>query len=152
MSSTPRVRLPSALEERWQAMRHFVVRADEAAERALQAEHSLSVTEYLALAALEYSDDGGHLRQQVLADAIPLNHSSVSRLVARLERAGLTERYHCQSDRRGVYTQITDRGRTTVRAARETYLRTVRATVEAYPGGAGGPNPVAALRPPTGGR
>ena len=79
-----------------------------------------------ALAALAYSDDGGHLRQQVLADAIPLNQSSVSRLVARLEKLGLTERYLCPTDRRGVYTQITDVGRATVEAARHTYLRVLK--------------------------
>lgn len=80
----------------------------------------------MALAALAYSDDDGHLRQQELADAIPLNHSSVSRLVARLENSGLTERYLCQTDRRGVYTQITQRGRTLVENARQTYLKTLQ--------------------------
>ncbi|OLF05843.1 hypothetical protein BLA60_34210 [Actinophytocola xinjiangensis] len=112
--------LPTPLERRWQALRQLQARVDDAVERALQREHALSVSEYQALAALGYSDDGGHLRQQVLADAIPLNHSSVSRLVARLERAGLTERYLCEADRRGVYTQITDHGRRLLERARET--------------------------------
>ncbi|MBV9847597.1 MAG: MarR family transcriptional regulator, partial [Kutzneria sp.] len=97
--------------------------------RVLQARHRISVSEYLALAALAYSDDDGHLRQQALAEAIPLNHSSVSRLVGRLERAGLSERYLCEFDRRGVYTQITAQGRRLVRAARETYLEVLGAVL-----------------------
>jgi DNA-binding MarR family transcriptional regulator len=120
------VELPTELEQRWQALRRLQGRADDAAERALQSAHGISVSEYMALAALAYSDDDGHLRQQELADAIPLNHSSVSRLVARLENSGLTERYLCQTDRRGVYTQITQRGRTLVENARQTYLKTLQ--------------------------
>ncbi|WP_080039629.1 MarR family winged helix-turn-helix transcriptional regulator [[Actinomadura] parvosata] len=118
----PRIELPSGLERRWQALRHLEAAVQEALDRALQNEHGLSVSEYTALAALAYSDDDGHLRQQVLAEAIPLRQSSVSRLVARLERMGLTERFHCPTDRRGVYTQITDRGRDVVTAARATYV------------------------------
>lgn len=123
------IRLPTATERRWQDLRRLQARIDESAERALRAEHQLSLSEYHALAALAYSNDGGHLRQQVLADAIPLNHSSVSRLVERLERAGLTERYLCESDRRGVYTQITAKGRRLIQQAHQTYLTTLRAAL-----------------------
>ncbi|MFF0771388.1 MarR family winged helix-turn-helix transcriptional regulator [Nonomuraea wenchangensis] len=125
----PRIELPSDLERRWQALRHLEATVQEALDRVLQNEHGLSVSEYTALAALAYSDDGGHLRQQALADAIPLRQSSVSRLVARLERMGLTERFHCPTDRRGVYTQITDRGREVVTAARATYVNVLRQTL-----------------------
>ena len=129
--SRPAIVLPTPLERRWQALRQLQARVDDAVERALHREHALSVSEYQALAALAYSDDDGHLRQQVLADAIPLNHSSVSRLVGRLERAGLTERYLCDEDRRGVYTQLTERGRQLLERARETYLRVLDAELRA---------------------
>lgn len=125
-----RVALPTELEQRWQALRQLQARVDEATERALQSAHALSVSEYMALAALAYSDDDGHLRQQELADAIPLNHSSVSRLVARLENSGLTERYLCQTDRRGVYTQVTQRGRALVENARQTFLKTLQEVLD----------------------
>jgi DNA-binding MarR family transcriptional regulator len=123
---SPRIQLPSALERHWQSMRILQGQVDDAAGRALGAEHGLSLSEYTALAALHYSDDDGHLRQQILADAIPLNQSSLSRLVGRLEKLGLTERYVCPNDRRGVYTQITDAGRAKVEEARPTYLRVLR--------------------------
>ncbi len=124
----PRIELPTEFERRWQRLRLLTGKIQERLERALQ-EHGLSVSEYAALAALAYSDDGGHLRQQVLAEAIPLNQSSLSRLVTRLEREGLTERYHCMNDRRGVYTQITDNGRRKVEQARESYLAVLHAAL-----------------------
>lgn len=126
----PRVHPPSALERRWYALRSLEARVAERAERALRAAHGLSLSEYMALAALDQSDDDGHLRQQVLADAIALNQSSVSRLVTRLERAGLTERYLCESDRRGIYTQITGQGRTKAAAARTTFMEALTAALD----------------------
>lgn len=129
-ASSPRIALPTALEQRWQALRILEGRVQDAVEKALQAAHKMSYSDYTALAALAYSDDGGHLRQQFLADAIPLNQSSVSRLVGRLEKLGLTERYLCDTDRRGVYTQITESGRELVARAHETYLRALYAALD----------------------
>ncbi|MEU4180953.1 MarR family transcriptional regulator [Streptomyces sp. NPDC026589] len=127
---SPRIELPTPLERHWQALRILQGRVDEAANRVLQAEHGLSLSEYTALASLAYSDDGGHLRQQFLADAIPLNQSSVSRLVGRLEKSGLTERYICANDRRGVYTQLTETGRAMVEVARPTYERVLKEVLQ----------------------
>ncbi|GLW12704.1 hypothetical protein Misp01_78320 [Microtetraspora sp. NBRC 13810] len=119
------------LERRWQELRRLESRIEEATERALRAHHGISASEYAALAALAYSDDGGHLRQQVLAEEIPLSESSVTRLVARLEKTGLTERYLCETDRRGVYTQITARGRSLVEEARATLLAALADALDA---------------------
>lgn len=127
---SPRIELPTALERHWQGLRILQGQVDVAADRALHAEHGISLSEYTALAALAYSDDDGHLRQQILADAIPLNQSSLSRLVGRLEKLGLTERYVCPNDRRGVYTQITEAGRAKVEESRPTYLRVLQATLD----------------------
>lgn len=107
----------------WHEMRLLQWHVNETLERVLQEKFDLSLSEYIALATLDASEDNGHLRQQVLAAAIPLNQSSLSRLVTRLEKVGLTERYMCETDRRGVYTQITEAGRARVAEAREVYLR-----------------------------
>jgi DNA-binding MarR family transcriptional regulator len=74
--------------------------------------------------------DDGELRMQELADLIGLNQSSVSRLVARLESAGLTRRDMCPKDRRGVYTVITDEGRAVQRNAAPTYAETLTAALD----------------------
>jgi DNA-binding MarR family transcriptional regulator len=77
------------------------------------------------LIALAQSPDG-ELRMQELNDVTFLNQSSVSRLVARLERAGLAERRSCEQDRRGVYTGITDTGARVLRAAMPVYEGSLR--------------------------
>lgn len=120
----------------WHEMRLLQWHVNETLERALQETFELSLSEFIALAALDASDDNGHLRQQVLAAAIPLNQSSLSRLVTRLEKVGLTERYMCETDRRGVYTQITPAGRTRVAQAREVYLRVLKEALAAAAGDA----------------
>src|SRR4051794_7114952 len=74
-------------------------------ERALLRHCEVGLSEFLALAACAAAPDG-EMRMQDLTDAVNLNQSSVSRLVARLERSGLTERRMCEYDRRGVYTGI----------------------------------------------
>src|SRR5437764_275599 len=85
-------------------------RIEQELAKALHRGHGLGLSEYRALSRLSTADDG-ELRIQELADAIGLNQSSVSRLVARLEGAGLTRRALCPNDRRGVYSVITEQGR-----------------------------------------
>ncbi|MGI5205537.1 MarR family winged helix-turn-helix transcriptional regulator [Spirillospora sp. CA-108201] len=92
--------------------------------KALQRRHGIGLSEYRALCHLSRAEDG-ELRMQELADLIGLNQSSVSRLVARLESAGLTRRAMCPKDRRGVYTVITDEGRTVQEKAAPTYTETL---------------------------
>ncbi|WP_067450972.1 MarR family winged helix-turn-helix transcriptional regulator [Actinomadura macra] len=88
--------------------------------KALQRGHGVGLSEFRALCRLAGADDG-ELRMQELADLIGLNQSSVSRLVARLETAGLTRRAMCPKDRRGVYTVITEDGRDLQERACPTY-------------------------------
>ncbi|MFD0901230.1 MarR family winged helix-turn-helix transcriptional regulator [Actinomadura sediminis] len=88
--------------------------------KALQRRHGIGLSEYRALCRLVHAPDG-ELRMQELAALIGLNQSSVSRLVTRLESAGLTRRDHCPADRRGVYTQVTDEGRAVQEKAAPTY-------------------------------
>lgn len=127
-SAAPVIREPTKLERDWRGVRLFEALIREQLEIALEP-HGLTCSEYSALVALHYSNDGGHLRQQVLAKAIPITQSSLSRLVGRLERQGFTERYHCPDDLRGVYTQITDKGRAKVKAARKSYLAALEQVV-----------------------
>ncbi|TDC56167.1 MarR family transcriptional regulator [Actinomadura sp. KC345] len=92
--------------------------------------HGIGLSEFRALCRLSRADDG-ELRMQELADLIGLNQSSVSRLVARLEAAGLTRRAMCPKDRRGVYTVITDEGRAVQEKAAPTYAETLAEALDA---------------------
>ncbi|MEW2356033.1 MarR family transcriptional regulator [Spirillospora sp. NPDC029432] len=101
--------------------------------RVMQRRHGVGLSEYWALCRLAEAADG-ELRMQELADLIGLNQSSVSRLVARLEGDGLSERTHCPKDRRGVYTVITDEGRAVLEKARPTYEATLTQALDAAAG------------------
>jgi DNA-binding MarR family transcriptional regulator len=70
--------------------------------------HALSASQGLALHAL---DTDPPLSQQDLAGRLGLEKSSVSRLVAGLERRGLVERRRDQSNGRLYRLRLTDAGR-----------------------------------------
>src|SRR3954452_9178888 len=89
-------------------------------ERALQAQHGLSVVEYTVLDALA-RQDGWHMRMQQLSRAAALSSSATTRLVNRLEDRGLLARYLCADDRRGIYTEVTKDGRRLLERARPTH-------------------------------
>lgn len=55
------------------------------------------------------------MRIDELSQDVLLDKSTVSRLVARLERAGYVERLPSQHDRRGVYAAMTSEGRNALR-------------------------------------
>ncbi|MFD0683833.1 MarR family winged helix-turn-helix transcriptional regulator [Actinomadura fibrosa] len=105
-------------------------RVEHRLSKALQQRHGIGLSEFRALCRLARADDG-ELRMQELADLIGLNQSSVSRLVARLEAAGLTRRDMCPKDRRGVYTVITDEGRALKEQASPTYDETLSRALDA---------------------
>ncbi|MFI6506720.1 MarR family winged helix-turn-helix transcriptional regulator [Streptosporangium sp. NPDC050855] len=81
-----------------------------ALERELSERHRLGMSEF---EVLERMVEGGRekYRVQEVADAVHLSQSACSRLLARLEKAGLVTRAVCQDDRRGIYVGITGQGR-----------------------------------------
>ena len=86
-------------------------------EKALQAEHGLSVVEFTVMDALT-RQDGWHMRMAQLGRAAGLSPSASTRLVNRLEERGLLTRILCADDRRGIYTELTSAGRTALKRAR----------------------------------
>jgi DNA-binding MarR family transcriptional regulator len=55
-----------------------------------------------------------------VADAVVLSQSATTRLVTRLEDRELLERYLCRTDRRGIYTDVTEAGLKLLEEARPT--------------------------------
>jgi DNA-binding MarR family transcriptional regulator len=80
-----------------------------ALERELQAGHNLGISEYEVLERLAEGVEES-CRVQHLGGAVHLSQSALSRVIGRLEQAGLVERKMCAEDRRGVYVQLTTRG------------------------------------------
>ncbi|MFI1517567.1 MarR family winged helix-turn-helix transcriptional regulator [Kitasatospora cineracea] len=106
----------------WCALTALHGRIEAHVERALQAEHELSVREFSVLDVLsaQHDGDGGHFRMNQLADAVVLSQSATTRLVTRLEDRGLLARYLCPTDRRGIYTNVTPAGLALLERARPT--------------------------------
>ncbi|WP_415848742.1 MarR family winged helix-turn-helix transcriptional regulator, partial [Tsukamurella ocularis] len=111
-----------ALAEQWHRLMRDYSRMTCALDRALSA-HQLTSSEFEVLEQLERArsgalDGGEKVRMADLAEHVHLSQSALSRLVARLEKDGLATRSMCESDRRSVFTAITDSGRARYDAAR----------------------------------
>ncbi len=76
----------------------------------------LGLSSYEVLLRLGRSE-WGRLRLSELANQVALSSSGLTRLVDRLEAAGLLERVACETDRRGLFAAITETGRETLERA-----------------------------------
>ncbi|MGW2472280.1 MarR family winged helix-turn-helix transcriptional regulator [Streptomyces sp. NPDC001665] len=122
----------TALSQGWIALSLLHGRIETRIERALQSGHDLSVREYSLLDVLsrQHSGPGGHLQMKQVADAVGLSQSATTRLVTRLEDRGLLTRYLCDTDRRGIYTDVTPDGLTLLAEARPTNDRALRGALD----------------------
>ncbi|MFD8010039.1 MarR family winged helix-turn-helix transcriptional regulator [Streptomyces sp. NPDC058955] len=122
----------TGLAQRWCALSLLHGRIESHVERALESGHGLSVREYSLLDVLSRQHDGtgGHLQMKQVADAVVLSQSATTRLVTRLEDRGLLTRYLCATDRRGIYTDVTEAGRTLLAEARPTHDQALREALD----------------------
>jgi DNA-binding MarR family transcriptional regulator len=95
-------------------------------ENELEAEQRLSLAAYDVLVQLAEAPQR-QLRMTELADAVLLSRSGVTRLVDRLERAGLVTRSPVAGDGRGVAAHLTEAGLGRLRVAARTHLAGVLA-------------------------
>ncbi|MFI0738079.1 MarR family winged helix-turn-helix transcriptional regulator [Streptomyces sp. NPDC021100] len=121
----------AGLAQGWCALSALHGRIEAHIERALQAAHGLSVREFSVMDVLsrQHSGEGGHLRMNEVADAVVLSQSATTRLVNRLEDRGLLTRYLCLTDRRGIYTDVTEAGLALLAEARPTNDTALRAAL-----------------------
>ncbi len=112
----------------WAMLQLAHARATERVGRIVEAEGGLAPDWYDVLLALEYAPDN-RLRMGELARYVTLSPSGLTRLVDRIEAAGLVERHLCPTDRRAFETVLTPAGR----AAREqTWPLYARAVAEGF--------------------
>jgi DNA-binding MarR family transcriptional regulator len=122
----PRVAPLDAAEERaWRAVARAVIVLPRILESELEAEHRLTMAEYVVLVNLSEEPERA-LRMTDLADRAALSLSGMTRVVDRLVRQGLVERTKCPSDARGSYARLTDAGLAKLGEAYVTHLRGVR--------------------------
>jgi DNA-binding MarR family transcriptional regulator len=94
-------------------------------ERELQESDGLPLTWFDVLIQLYEAPEKG-LRMQALADSVVLSRSGITRLIDRMERAGLVRREASKEDRRGYYAVITDEGLRVIGLARPLHHRGIR--------------------------
>jgi DNA-binding MarR family transcriptional regulator len=82
----------------------------------LEGDAGLPLRSYDVLVHLEETPDG--LRMNELAERILYSKSGFTRVVDRLEEAGLVRRVRPESDRRSILVVLTDEGRSTMEQAR----------------------------------
>ena len=91
-------------------------------ERELAEGGTLPLGHYDVLLALAEAP-GSRLRMHELARDVVLSRSGLTRLVDRLEGAGLLYRERCDDDRRGCYAVLTEDGMEALRRAWPVYAR-----------------------------
>jgi DNA-binding MarR family transcriptional regulator len=105
----------------WQAFLRAHAKITRALEAELVAEQRISLAAYDVLVQLAEAPER-RLRMTELAEAVLLSRSGVTRLVDRLERAGLVRRSRVVDDGRGVAAELTAAGLTRLRTAARTHL------------------------------
>jgi DNA-binding MarR family transcriptional regulator len=93
----------------WRLFLTAYATAIEQIEHDLQAAGLPPISWYDVLWTLECAPDH-HMRLHELAQAVLLSRSNITRLVDRLEEAGLLCRKRCPNDRRGAYAALTPEG------------------------------------------
>ncbi|MFT2017826.1 MarR family winged helix-turn-helix transcriptional regulator [Streptomyces sp. 796.1] len=93
-------------------------------ERDLQP-FGLTNNDYEILVNLSESADH-KMRMSDLAAATLQSKSRLSHQITRMENAGLVRRENCESDRRGLYAVLTDRGWETMREVAPHHVASVR--------------------------
>jgi DNA-binding MarR family transcriptional regulator len=108
----------------WRAFIHANALLLRRLDEELQAAHGLSIAEYDALLQLVRAPDH-RLRMSALAERVLLSRSGITRLVDRLEHAGMVRRSACPTDARGAEAALTPLGLERLRAASRTHLEGV---------------------------
>jgi DNA-binding MarR family transcriptional regulator len=91
----------------------------------LEREHGLPLSSYDVLIQLSLAHDR-RLQMFELADAVVLSRSGLTRLVDRLERAGLVQRERGEVDPRQVYACLTGRGSVVLASATPTHIAGIK--------------------------
>lgn len=110
----------------WRALLNAHAAAVGAIERELAAADLVPLTWYDVLVAL-WEAPAHRLRLHELADRVVLSRSGLTRLVDRLETAGLLRREPCPDDRRGAYAVLTPAGKLTLHRTWPAYARGIAA-------------------------
>ncbi|MCA4134332.1 MarR family winged helix-turn-helix transcriptional regulator [Arthrobacter sp. M4] len=104
------------LVEQWRSIQDAYFRTSCALDRVLDAKFNIGLNEFEIL-DLVAENEQPHCRMKELGERTPMSQSAVSKVVDRLEKAGLLTRLSCADDRRSLFLELTEAGRTLYAAA-----------------------------------
>lgn len=104
------------LVEQWRSIQTTYFHTAGALDRALEAKFSIGLTEFEILDLVAESTDAA-CRMKQLGERTPMTQSAMSKVVDRLDKAGLISRKSCEDDRRSLFLELTEAGRTLHRQA-----------------------------------
>lgn len=105
----------------WEALLRVHTELTERLNEELTSERDIPLTWYDVLIQLQERD--GQARMQDLARSILFSKSGLTRLIDRMEKAGVVERRACPEDGRGTLAVITTAGRRVLAQARPVHHR-----------------------------
>jgi DNA-binding MarR family transcriptional regulator len=109
----------------WRSFHTMRRQLDLALERELQQDAKISMPDFEVLLALFEATDN-QLRARELGVLISWEKSRLSHQVTRMEARGLVERTDCDTDARGTWIGITQKGRLTILRAMRDHALTIR--------------------------
>ena len=110
--------------ETWRLMLQVRQRLATKMDTELQNRHGLRLDWYDVLYQLAVAD--GRMRMHLLAEATLFSRTNCTRIVDRMERAGLVQREQAADDRRGVFAVMTAQGQALFRRAAATHLEDIQ--------------------------
>ena len=114
----------------WRALLEVHQRLTADMDATLRSEHGLPLQWYDVLVQL--IEAGEPLRMHELADRTLFSRTECTRVVARMEAAGLVTKERDSADGRGVYAAITPEGRAAFRRAARTHLADIQRSFAAH--------------------
>lgn len=109
----------------WRALQFMQLRLEGELARQLAADSGFSYSDYVVLVAVTDRPDG-RMRLFELAQVLGWEKSRLSHHVGRMADRGLVKKERCDSDRRGAFVVVTDRGRREIEAAAPGHVTAVR--------------------------
>ena len=106
--------------ERWRSLQSAYLSTASVLERALDERCDLGLSEFeiLDLVAEERQDP---CLMRDLVQRTPMTQSALSRIVDRLQKAGLVQRMECGFDRRSMFVAVTEKGAKVHAEAQQVY-------------------------------
>ncbi|MEU6278478.1 MarR family transcriptional regulator [Streptomyces populi] len=109
----------------WISLAHAYGHVSKSLDRSLTQEHGISLAWFEVLARLSNAE-GSRMRLLHLSQALVVSKASVTKLVDRMELAGLVSRVTPPEDKRAVYAALTQHGSATLAKALPLQVHNIR--------------------------